>query len=105
MKKIALIIICLILALSVISCSSSKTVSDTARDATTLIYGSSDITRINPAMDEHGEINVLIFNGLTAHGKDNEVIPALAHDWKFDKDNCTYNIVSADYKLPKCFNN
>ena len=31
----------------------------------TLVYGSGDYTRINPAMDEHGEINVLIFNGLT----------------------------------------
>ena len=28
----------------------------------TLVYGSGDYTRINPAMDEHGEINVLIFN-------------------------------------------
>ncbi len=29
---------------------------------TTLTYGSGDYTRINPAMDEHGEINSLIFN-------------------------------------------
>ena len=29
----------------------------------TLVYGSGDYTRINPAMDEHGEINILIFNG------------------------------------------
>ena len=27
----------------------------------TLIYGSGDYTRINPAMDEHGEINLLLF--------------------------------------------
>ena len=26
-------------------------------DASTLVYGSNDYTRINPAMDEHGEIN------------------------------------------------
>ena len=25
-------------------------------------YESGDYTRINPAMDEHGEINILIFN-------------------------------------------
>ncbi len=28
---------------------------------TTLVYGSGDYTRINPAMDEHGEINILLF--------------------------------------------
>ena len=33
-------------------------------NGTTLVYGSGDYTRINPAMDEHGEINILIFNGL-----------------------------------------
>ena len=37
----------------------------------TLVYGSGDYTRINPAIDEHGEINLLIFNGLTAHDADN----------------------------------
>ena len=37
----------------------------------TLIYGSGDYTRINPAMDEHGEINILLFNGLTAHNGNN----------------------------------
>ena len=29
-------------------------------------------------MDEHGEINILIFNGLTAHDGDNQVVPGLA---------------------------
>ena len=32
-----------------------------AEEETTLVYGSGDYTRINPAMDEHGEINILIF--------------------------------------------
>ena len=41
----------------------------------TLIYGSGDYTRINPALDEHGEINLLLFNGLTAHDAENNVIP------------------------------
>ena len=59
-------------------------------DASTLVYGSGDYTRINPAMDEHGEINILIFNGLTAHDGDNQVVPALAKDWTFDEDTCTY---------------
>ena len=59
-------------------------------DASTLVYGSGDYTRINPAMDEHGEINILIFNGLTAHDGENQVIPGLAKNWEFDEENCTY---------------
>lgn len=56
----------------------------------TLVYGSGDYTRINPAMDEHGEINLLLFNGLTAHNGDNEVVPGLAKRWEFDEASCTY---------------
>ena len=59
-------------------------------DASTLVYGSGDYTRINPAMDEHGEINILIFNGLTAHDGENQVVPALAKSWEFDEETCTY---------------
>ncbi|MCM1234642.1 MAG: hypothetical protein NC489_31455, partial [Ruminococcus flavefaciens] len=51
---------------------------DSGADTKTLIYGSGDYTRINPAMDEHGEINILIFNGLTAHDGSNQVVPSLA---------------------------
>ncbi|MDE6213826.1 MAG: ABC transporter substrate-binding protein, partial [Lachnospiraceae bacterium] len=61
-----------------------------AAELTTLIYGSGDYTRINPAMDEHGEINLLLFNGLTAHNGENEVVPGLAKSWEFDGDTCTY---------------
>lgn len=56
----------------------------------TLIYASGDYTRINPAMDEHGEINILLFNGLTAHDGDNQVVPCLAKSWDFDEASCTY---------------
>ncbi len=56
----------------------------------TLVYGSGDYTRINPAMDEHGEINLLLFNGLTAHNGENEVVPGLAKRWEYDEDSCTY---------------
>lgn len=55
-----------------------------------LVYGSGDYTRINPAMDEHGEINCLIFDGLTAHNGENEVVSALAKSWEFDDTSCTY---------------
>ena len=56
----------------------------------TLVYGSGDYTRINPAMDEHGEINILIYNGLTAHDGDNQVVPGLAESWDYDETSCTY---------------
>ena len=60
------------------------------REPSTLVYGSGDYTRINPAMDEHGEINILLFNGLTAHDGDNQVVPSLAKSWEFDPASCTY---------------
>ena len=56
----------------------------------TLTYASGDYTRINPAMDEHGEINILIFNGLTAHDGDNQVVPCLAKSWDYDAESFTY---------------
>ena len=45
---------------------------ETTQSGSTLIYGSNDYTRINPAIDEHGEINLLLFDGLTAHDENNE---------------------------------
>lgn len=56
----------------------------------TLVYGSHDYTRINPAIDEHGEINALIFNGLTTHDAKGNVIPSLATKWEFDEGQNTY---------------
>ena len=62
----------------------------------TLVYGSGDYTRINPAMDEHGEINILIFNGLTSHDGDDQVAPGLAESWDFDEESCTYTFHLAE---------
>ncbi len=56
----------------------------------TLVYGSGDYTRINPALDEHGEINVLLFDGLTDHDGDGKVIPRLAETWDYDDQSYTY---------------
>lgn len=56
----------------------------------TLVYGSGDYTAINPALYEHGEINLLLFAGLTAHDQDNNVVPGLAEDWTFDESTNTY---------------
>ncbi len=69
--------------------STQKDAQDTANPSV-LVYGSQDYTRIHPALDEHGEINVLIFDGLTAHNGDNEVVPGLAKRWEFDSETNTY---------------
>lgn len=61
-----------------------------SHNVSTLVYGSGDYTRINPAMDEHGEINSLLFNGLTAHNEKNEVVPCLAKSWDYDETTYTY---------------
>ncbi|MCM1136167.1 MAG: ABC transporter substrate-binding protein [Clostridium sp.] len=67
-----------------------QTEAGTSTGESTLVYGSGDYTRINPAMDEHGEINILLFSGLTAHDGDNQVVPGLAEKWEFDESTCTY---------------
>ena len=56
----------------------------------TIVYGSNDYTRINPAMDEHGEINALLFDGLTDHDGDNQVVPRLAKSWDYDESTYAY---------------
>ena len=65
-------------------------------DGNTLVYGSGDYTAINPALYEHGEINLLLFAGLTAHGENDEVIPALAQEWEFDRESNTYHFTLKD---------
>lgn len=85
MKKILCLILAVLTVLSLAACGKGTTKNDN-----TLVYGSGSYTRINPAMDEHGEINILLFNGLTGHDGDNQVIPALAKSWDFDRDTCTY---------------
>ncbi|MGJ4849842.1 ABC transporter substrate-binding protein [Bacillota bacterium Meth-B3] len=84
MRKAIALLLTLILALGVAAAGNAEA------QPTTLIYGSGDYTRINPAMDEHGEINILLFNGLTGHNGINEVVPALARSWEFDESACTY---------------
>ena len=59
-------------------------------DGNTLVYGSGDYTAINPALYEHGEINLLLFAGLTAHDENNSVVPGLAESWTFDESTDTY---------------
>lgn len=70
--------------------NAAESTSESTGAASTLVYGSGDYTRINPALDEHGEINALLFDGLTAHGKGNEIEPRLAESWEISEDACTY---------------
>lgn len=107
MKKFLAALLALALLLGTAACSSAESTSGESageesiseaatasgtgeEEPTTLVYGSGDYTRINPAMDEHGEINLLLFNGLTGHDGDNAVVPALAKSWDFDEETCTY---------------
>lgn len=89
MKRILALLLAILMLLSVTACKQDSA-ADSSQDASTLVYGSGDYTRINPAMDEHGEINILIFNGLTAHDGKNQVVPSLAKSWDFDQDTYTY---------------
>lgn len=68
----------------------SSSASEPGALGTTLVYGSNDYTRINPALDEHGEINILIFDGLTAHDGENGIVPRLAERWEYDESQNTY---------------
>lgn len=87
MKKYFLpLLLAAALLLSLTACAGTGSQSDSGA----LVYASGDYTRINPAMDEHGEINILLFNGLTAHDGGNQVIPCLAKTWEFDKEACSY---------------
>ena len=69
--------------------SAGTTTADSA-EPTTLVYGSTDYTRINPAMDEHCEINVLLFDGLLDHDGSNDLVPRLAKSWEYDEGSFTY---------------
>lgn len=97
MKRVLTFILAMASALSLMACqnngmeASGPNYNATSEaNASALIYASGDYTRINPALDEHGEINILIFNGLTAHNGANEVVPGLAKSWDYDKAACTY---------------
>ena len=96
MKKGLLTMAGVLLTVSLVS--AGTTVPVLAEEETTLVYGSGDYTRINPAMDEHGEINILLFNGLTAHDGNNEVVPGLAKSWEFDES--TYILMMKPIPIP-----
>ncbi len=88
MKKTLITLLCVItICLGLAGCGGS----DETSDGNALVYGSGDYTAINPALYEHGEINLLLFAGLTAHDAENNVVPGLAEDWSFDDKTNTYS--------------
>ena len=93
MKKVFSLLLALSMTLALAGCGDQEkevAPAPETEEPTTLVYGSNDYTRINPAMDEHGEINILLFSGLTAHDGSNQVVPGLAESWEYDADTCTY---------------
>ena len=87
MKKTLSLLLALTLLFSLGACGDRKSVEN---DGSTLVYASGDYTRINPAMDEHCEINALLFSGLTAHDANDAVMPGLAESWSYDENTFTY---------------
>lgn len=62
MKKFISVLLSIIIIINITACATtdSSTGTDTDTNSTldnkTLVYGSGDYTRINPAMDEHGRL-------------------------------------------------
>ena len=89
-RRLAALLLAAALPLTLAACGGGEESGPRDDQGATLVYGSNDYTRINPAIDEHGEINILLFNGLTAHDGDNQVVPCLAESWTFDEAACAY---------------
>ena len=93
MKRVISLLLALVMTVLLVACAKQETPAksnDENKGESTLVYGSADYTRINPAMDEHCEINVLLFSGLTAHDAEDQVVPGLAERWEYDEETFTY---------------
>lgn len=90
-KVCVLMAMALVLGALMLAGCGGKDGSEASREqGKTLVYGSGDYTAINPALYEHGEINSLIFLGLTTHNEKDEVAPGAAEKWSFDEKTNTY---------------
>lgn len=97
-KKVKTIALVLVLSTVVVGCGNENTKESSTETSTNaassednvLVYGSGDYDQINPALYEHGEINSLIFSGLTAHDENNDVVMCLAKDYEYDAESLTY---------------
>ncbi len=86
MKRLFLLLIAVMLSFSLFACRGEETPKESV-----IVYGTTDeYTEINPAINEHCEINVLIFNGLTAHNTKNEIVPCLAKSWDIENNGTEY---------------
>ena len=90
MKKLLALGIALAMTATVFAGCGNKAAGSDAKDGNTLVYGSQDYTAINPALYEHGEINLLLFAGLTAHDENDKVVPGMAESWDWDAADNTY---------------
>lgn len=86
MKKIFFLLTTMALLLLTAGCGGASKENEGSK----LVYASHDYTRIDPAIDEHGEINLLLFNGLTMHDGKGNVVPGLAEKWDYDEASNTY---------------
>lgn len=68
MSKLTKTIGSLLLLMLVTGCGSNGMKEEEQND-NTLVYGSGEITSINPVLYEHGEINSLLFRGLMKNGE------------------------------------
>lgn len=55
-----------------------------------MIFGSDRYVSINPALYQRREIDSLLFSGLTAYDKNNQVVPDLAKSWEFSQTDNVY---------------
>lgn len=90
-KKKTFLLLTILTLIFLSGCGTAKSASSAPKsDPDVLTYGSQDYTAINPALYEHGEINALLFAGLTAHDKENKVIPGLADRWDYNNASRTW---------------
>lgn len=90
MKRFLSILLLIAMVFTFAACGQDAAPADDAV-ANTIVYGTTDeYTEINPAINEHCEINVLIFNGLTTHDADDQIIPCLANDWTIEENGTVY---------------
>lgn len=76
---------------SIESNETERDTGDNNEEESVLIYASGDYVRINPALDEHGEINSLLFDGLFRYDANNQLVACLAKDdYSFDEATNTY---------------
>lgn len=95
-KKLLMSLLCICTIVSSLLLTGCGGSDGDAKADNTLVYGSQDYTAINPALYEHGEINTLLFAGLTTHDETNKVVGALAESWDFDEDTLTYTFKLRD---------